>query len=573
MTKEMTMPNDDDLLDDDLLDDDLREVANQAWEAVRLTMERGLAAGADDEITLPDDTDSLERLAQRFAARLEPTLRQRATQRAITELRSAPLVATGSVKPSSPTSMLDQVAALPPVRRLPVEQLRPKFTLPSKVKLPVGIGEAWRQKDGTPIDAAHRRLGGDAGVLGPATAPERDAPGGRGRCREYERGSIYWTQETGAHEVHGAIRSRWLELGGHSGVLGFPITDETATPDGAGRFNHFDGGSIYWTESTGAFEVRGAIRQKWADLGWERGYLGYPVTNETTTPDGIGRFNHFEGGSIYWAPHRGAHAVNVFVRNGWEQRGWETGFLGYPMSDTADVDGELSNRFEGGVVRCRAGKQPVVETPYTKLALRLHRVYCDVETNELGNDDIFMGGVAIDANGKTAKAKAWKVGTFGSDKGDHRDKRYSPPKTLWTFTLPNSTGWPKSFLFNLILCEEDWGGFAEELQKILEKVTAYVKKELEKALAGALAGAGVGATLAGVVGAVIGLVVGFVVGALAAWITDVADDDLFVPIPITGRLDSVHQRWDGRTNSKNREWWVKSHGGKYRVWTDWELRA
>jgi uncharacterized protein with LGFP repeats len=46
-----------------------------------------------------------------------------------------------------------------------------------------------------------------------------------------------------------------------------PLTDESPTPDGIGRFNHFQGGSIYWTPGIGAHEVHGAIRDKWASMG------------------------------------------------------------------------------------------------------------------------------------------------------------------------------------------------------------------------------------------------------------------------------------------------------------------
>ena len=62
---------------------------------------------------------------------------------------------------------------------------------------------------------------------------EMDLGDGRGRARDYQNGSIYWTPQTGAHEVHGAIRVKWAQLGGHRGFLGYPTTDETGTPDGA----------------------------------------------------------------------------------------------------------------------------------------------------------------------------------------------------------------------------------------------------------------------------------------------------------------------------------------------------
>lgn len=106
-------------------------------------------------------------------------------------------------------------------------------------------------------------------------------------------------------EVHGAIRTKWEQLGGEHSFLGFPVTDELGTPDGVGRFNHFEGGSIYWTPQTGAHEVHGAIRDLWAHHGWERSGLRYPISDEQSTSDGRGRVSHFQGGDIVWTPEDG----------------------------------------------------------------------------------------------------------------------------------------------------------------------------------------------------------------------------------------------------------------------------
>src|SRR5690606_39377128 len=58
---------------------------------------------------------------------------------------------------------------------------------------------------------------------------------------------IYCSPETGTHEVHGAIREKYHAVGGPNNALSLPVTDETATPDKLGRYNHFKGnGSIYW---------------------------------------------------------------------------------------------------------------------------------------------------------------------------------------------------------------------------------------------------------------------------------------------------------------------------------------
>lgn len=101
-------------------------------------------------------------------------------------------------------------------------------------------------------------------------------------------------------------------MGWERSVLGYPTTDETTTPDGIGRFNHFagtGGASIYWTPNTGAHEVYGVIRQLWSELGWERSPLGYPTSGEKDTEFHAARVNHFERGDIYFDGHRGAYEV------------------------------------------------------------------------------------------------------------------------------------------------------------------------------------------------------------------------------------------------------------------------
>lgn len=93
----------------------------------------------------------------------------------------------------------------------------------------------------------------------------------------------------GAFEVHGAIREKYLALGAEASILGYPRTDESGTPDGRGRFNHFQSGSIYWTAGTGAYEVHGLIRDRWSALGWERNpQLGYPISDELIPDPRVG---------------------------------------------------------------------------------------------------------------------------------------------------------------------------------------------------------------------------------------------------------------------------------------------
>nr|WP_276323720.1 hypothetical protein [Amycolatopsis nivea] len=97
------------------------------------------------------------------------------------------------------------------------------------------------------------------------------------------------------------------------------------------------------------------MRDKWAALGWERG-LGYPTTDETSTPNGIARYNHFNGGgSIYWSPRTGAHMVQGEIRKRWAALGWEWGYLGLPTSDEYPISGGARSDFQGGYVIYRYG--------------------------------------------------------------------------------------------------------------------------------------------------------------------------------------------------------------------------
>lgn len=105
--------------------------------------------------------------------------------------------------------------------------------------------------------------------------------------------------------VFGAIGDKYAQLGGRRGFLGRPLTSEMRTPDGVGRFNHFQNGSIYWTPQTGAQVIYGAIRDKWANDGWERGPLGYPISDERYVPGG--RASYFQHGRIVWSRTTGAY--------------------------------------------------------------------------------------------------------------------------------------------------------------------------------------------------------------------------------------------------------------------------
>ena len=190
----------------------------------------------------------------------------------------------------------------------------------------------------------------ERGPLGYPRTGVLPTPDGRGRYAHFDRGSVYWTPTTGAQVLTGPVLEGWAARGWESGPLGYPTGHSRVTPDGVGRFGVFEGGSLYWTASTGGRAVSGAIRDAWAATGWERGWLRYPTSDVRTLPDRVGRFATFQGGSVYWSPSTGAHGVPPAVRAAWASAGWERGRLGYPTRGAYRVPGALRQDFQGGYV-------------------------------------------------------------------------------------------------------------------------------------------------------------------------------------------------------------------------------
>ena len=94
----------------------------------------------------------------------------------------------------------------------------------------------------------------------------------------------------------GAIAQQWMATGGPTGELGNATTTEQTTPDGTAKYVDFENGKIYWSQDTGAQVIKGAIATAWAALGFETGSLGLPTSGETSGPQGISQT--FQGGTL-----------------------------------------------------------------------------------------------------------------------------------------------------------------------------------------------------------------------------------------------------------------------------------
>lgn len=199
----------------------------------------------------------------------------------------------------------------------------------------------------------------DAGVIGLPTSGVICGLVDRGCYRAHERGAIYWSPGTGAHILTGGIHERWSQLGWERGRLGYPMGSENCGLPGGGCFQDFENGAMYWTPATGAQPILGAIRTKWASTGWERGPLGYPTGAEACVLVDKGCYQPFQGGTMYWSSASGAQMVLPGVmRDLWAARGWESGSLGYPTGELACglPDDGCARSFQNGTLYVSASR-------------------------------------------------------------------------------------------------------------------------------------------------------------------------------------------------------------------------
>ncbi|MBI4511485.1 MAG: hypothetical protein HY698_17765 [Deltaproteobacteria bacterium] len=206
------------------------------------------------------------------------------------------------------------------------------------------------------IAARWGSLGGDKGFLGRPLTDEIVGVSGRGGMTHFERGSIAWDGERGIFFVIGGIRQRWADMSWDRGPLGFPTSDEVCSPDPAcrARLSRFQKGTIVWTPTSGTRAVVGPIHAGWKARGAEAGDMGLPTSEEASTGPWYlpGRRQDFEGGVFYSSARSGAHMVREGILAKWKSLGAESGFLSYPTTDeTATTDGNGAfNDFLGGSI-------------------------------------------------------------------------------------------------------------------------------------------------------------------------------------------------------------------------------
>lgn len=272
---------------------------------------------------------------------------------------------------------------------------------------------AWVSKGG--IRTAYAKLGLQNGVMGYPTSTEGDEGiiGSLWYTQNYQGGVITWHPQFGGHAIIGAFHDRWKNDGREAG-LGYAVNDVQTGLKNGGSGQRFKDGFIYSTPKTGVRSLTGIIAPIWDYEGRENSKLGYPITQQYRTANGVQAqdFQHgviaynsknatiltgpiskkyfsvggytsvigfpeeyrettglknggvtktFERGAIVWSPANGAFVSKGAIRAAWLKTGAQNGKLGYPTTDEITfTDGQVSQFFERGVIVWSAKKGAVV---------------------------------------------------------------------------------------------------------------------------------------------------------------------------------------------------------------------
>lgn len=303
----------------------------------------------------------------------------------------------------------------------------------------------WSERTGAHIArgeilAAYLKLRGPGGALGFPISDEVAGASPRTRLSRFEQGAIYWSATTGAFGLHGEIFLHYMQLGGDRGPFGLPTSNELATTNG--RRSELQGATIYWSPRTGAFEVHGAIRDRYLALGGPGGLLGNPISDESDVltaagkPSG-GKLSRFEGGTIYWSPGTGAFEVHGAIRDLYERSGGPLGELGYPITDESGVSGTPGlryNDFEHGIIVWRSafGARMI-----TALELYLERVAAGkIDDGFLDSSAELYSYVTVEANGRALESHKRMPGSHaGSSYEYNKTYRITPVNHATTIRL------------------------------------------------------------------------------------------------------------------------------------------
>lgn len=164
--------------------------------------------------------------------------------------------------------------------------------------------------------------------------------------------SVQTAAATPDSDAHDAINAAWQAAGGDGSPLGPPKGD--VHPAGAGFAQDFAGGTVYFTPETGARALYGAIHDKYESMGGAAtADLGFPNIDEVpglVPGSRVAIFSGTDNPVIFWTPEHGAHVVRGPINAGWDKLGSSTGALGVPVEDENYDGAVVTQKFSAGAL-------------------------------------------------------------------------------------------------------------------------------------------------------------------------------------------------------------------------------
>lgn len=239
--------------------------------------------------------------------------------------------------------------------------------------------------------------------LGHLESDEQPLSRPAGRKSLFQGGAIYFSKTTGAFEVTGPIFHAFEAKDG-TRRWGFPL--DAALPSTNGVFQKFEKGTWYYKfGAPKAYPLEGEILKTFVSTGGLPRW-GYPISNETPVPTNGPhgreiRLSECENGSFYWNPLTGAHAVEGDIREKWRELGGSEMHyiqeLGLPTTEEMDVPNRRGARmsgFEQGVVIWYGKREDmIVVYPFKVVVRAVEIVLATTSKKYVGNKG--HGGVYL----------------------------------------------------------------------------------------------------------------------------------------------------------------------------------
>ena len=210
----------------------------------------------------------------------------------------------------------------------------------------------WWESMSGPVRNQWGAVGFQAGRLGfPTADPDCATQPSSGCKQDFQGGTIYWTSGTGAWQVWGGISGRYTQLSATSSSLGYPVTAESCGYiKNNGCFQLFQNGYIVGSGASGWWESMGGIRTRWGQLGFENGEMGYPAGPMVCTLTNSGCFQAYQNGYIVGTDATGYWESFGAIRGKWASLGYQNGALGYPTGAITCSSGACSQTYEHGTI-------------------------------------------------------------------------------------------------------------------------------------------------------------------------------------------------------------------------------